>query len=501
MASLAPGRRRKARSLVALRVSPIIRSGVPKSGLSDRVSPLLAQATTFPKRFRAWVSDVPQDRLSVAAKPAGLRASDLYVHMVTTGVSSTKMTVRHQAEGPIDRRVADPAALALFQRVRRGTDAEQRYIFRLVSKIVGVQTTEDQDDAVEAARACMADLNLRACPTRERYRLWHRDQPADKMWPTAETAKQAFGTWTHLRAVVDGEPVGDLRDLLYGSQGSPLTDEQLLDGLRSWRDARPKDPLTFKAYEAWARKWLREDTTERLAVAPETFEGRFGSWLASLGMAGLLIEVTLDEFCRLAHTSPLMTDEELREHIQAADSWYLARYSRHITAHGLDEYRRERLAENLKAHRWEAVPGEEMISSRFGGSITEALVFADVLTPAEAAARRTNRGATLPLAELAAHVRAIAAVSGYADLRGMPIGAVKRSREAAIQLYGGTWPAHITITGRFEQTSWPATLVAIASTETDPQLVLDLSARYTQALASFDPSIERPGIMRRRGQA
>lgn len=453
----------------------------------------------FPRTPRQSPSDLPQGRTRVAAKPAGLQASGLYVHAVTTGVSSTEMTARYRSEGPIDRRIADPAALDLFHQVRRGTDAEQRYIFRLVSKIVGVQTTEDQDDALEAVQACMADLKLPACPTRERYRLWHRDQPADESWPTAETAKKAFGTWTRLRAVADGEPLADLDGLLYGSQGSPLTDEQLLDGLRSWRGARPDDPLTFKAYKPWARKRMREDTSQRLAVAPETFEGRFGSWLASLGAAGLLTEVTLDQFCRLAQTSPLLRDEQLREHIWAADAWHLARYGRHITAQGLDEYRRERLAENLAAHRWEAVPGAEMIGARFGGSVVEALVFAGVLTPDEAAARRTNKGVELPLADLAAHVEAIAAVNGFPSLDDMPISAVKRSREAAIQLYGGPWPAHVTIIDRFGMTRWPATLVAIASTETDPQLVLDLTARYAEALASFDPTIKRPGIMRGRG--
>jgi hypothetical protein len=64
----------------------------------------------------------------------------------------------------------------------------------------------------------MADLKLHACPTRGRYRLWHRDQPADESWQSAETAKKAFGTWTRLRAVADGEPVADLQRLLYGSQ-------------------------------------------------------------------------------------------------------------------------------------------------------------------------------------------------------------------------------------------------------------------------------------------
>lgn len=436
----------------------------------------------------------------MAAKPAGLQPSDLYVHAVTTDVTSTEMTASYRAKGPIDRRIADLAALDLFHQVRRGTDAEQRYIFRLVSRIVGVQTTEDQDDALEAVRACMAGLELPACPTRERYRLWHRDQPADESWPTAETAKKAFGTWTRLRAVADGEPLADLDGLLYGSQGSPLTEEQLLEGLRSWREARPDDPLAFKAYKPWARKRMREDTSQRLAVAPETFEGRFGSWLASLGAAGLLTEVTLDQFCRLAQTSPLLRDEQLQDHIRAADAWHLAQYKRHITAQGLDEYRRERLAENLAAHRWEPVPGAEMISMRFGGSIVDALVFAGVLTTDEAAARRTNTGVKLPLAELAAHVEAIAAANGFTSLDGMPISAVKRSREAAIQLYGGPWPAHVTIIDRFEMTRWPATLVAIANTETDPQLVLALSARYAEALASFDPTIKRPGIMRGRGQ-
>lgn len=142
--------------------------------------------------------------------------------------------------------------------------------------------------------------------------------------------------------------------------------------------------------------------------------------------------MTLDQFCRLAQTSPLLRDEQLRDHIRAADTWHLARYRRHITAQGLDEYRRERLAENLAAHRWKAVPGAEMIGARFGGSVVEALVFAEVLTPDEAAARRTNNGVELPLAELAAHVEAIAAANGFACLDGMPIGAVKRSREAAI---------------------------------------------------------------------
>jgi hypothetical protein len=91
---------------------------------------------------------------------------------------------------------------------------------------------------------------------------------------------------------------------------------------------------------------MREDTSHRLAVAPETFEGRFGSWLESLGVAGLLTEVTLDQFCRIAQTSPLLRDDKLRDHIGAANTWHLARYRRNITAQGLDEYRRERLAEN-----------------------------------------------------------------------------------------------------------------------------------------------------------
>jgi hypothetical protein len=88
-------------------------------------------------------------------------------------------------------------------------------------------------------------------------------------------------------------------------------------------------------------------------------------------------------------------------------------------------------------------------------------VFAEVLTRDEAAARWTSKGVKLPLGELAAHVKRIAAVSGFPDLDGMPIGASKRSREAAIQLHGGTWPAHVTIMGRFGETSWPATLVAV----------------------------------------
>ncbi len=185
----------------------------------------------------------------------------------------------------------DALALALFDQLLAASAADRRVVWRaLAGRLVSSGGKSDRGVRAEHARrsihACAEDLGR--VPSVKEYRAWRKKQADPREWTSDKTIREMFLGWKRALDQCGLAPAADVTAGRLLRSGVPYTSEQVIDAIRSWRQDRPADPMTWVAYHRYAVETRSAHAAQgrRLPCAVEPFFRCFGTWRDAISAAG-----------------------------------------------------------------------------------------------------------------------------------------------------------------------------------------------------------------------
>lgn len=185
---------------------------------------------------------------------------------------------------------SDAYAHALARRAMRllehRDEADLRVVFAaLTRRVRPAEGDGRREAALRALDQCAGELGVTA-PTMRRYEAWRHTSDTGHGAPSTQQIRTLFdGSWSRAVAAMPSVPAADPLAMRLTALGHSLSDAECVDAIARWHAETGE--RTEKSYRVWARRVRETERGARLPAGGGPVRDRFGSWPATLAVAGI----------------------------------------------------------------------------------------------------------------------------------------------------------------------------------------------------------------------